>query len=133
MKKTPESLRAEYRSSFAEIENTQDSQDAQDAVDAFFEHQELDPKDAFKKVFLEYYVQEKGIGNDFDRQVDKTIDRVRAVLCQDQHSRQLVAAMIAGTLAGLVQATGLPVFIVTGVLMYVLSIGIEDFCAINHQ
>jgi hypothetical protein len=126
MKEKPESLRAKYSSSFAEIA------DAQDAFNAFLEHAKLEPKEALEEIFLEYYVPERGRNDEFKRQVDETVGKVRAVLCRDQHSQQLVAGLIAGTLTGLVQATGLPMFIVTGVLMYVLSVGIEEFCAINR-
>jgi hypothetical protein len=65
----------------------------------------------------------------FERQIDNAIGEVKYIVCQDQYSQQLTAGMFSSLIEAVVQAKNLPPGLVTAILTYALSKGVEQFCS----
>ena len=62
--------------------------------------------------------------------IEDLLSKVRNVICQDSLSQQLFATSLATCFEAVIQATGFPSSLVTALLLYVLSKGIEEFCVL---
>jgi hypothetical protein len=101
--------------------------EALEALD-LLEDYDFDAEEALYAAWDEYEgggQQERGPNTD---RVKDALSRVRQIICQDAHSQELAAATIATTLDSVIQLTGFPPSLATILLMYVLKVGIEEFC-----
>jgi hypothetical protein len=68
-----------------------------------------------------------------DELLKKRITEVKRIFCGDQHSKQLLASSLVGPIAGALElviqsSIGIPPGLATGLLIYIASIGVEEFC-----